>query len=57
MVEEGIDIETIKDMMGHSDTKTTRIYIEMAQQRRLLHHSPSMTIGDAILKNGDKPKR
>ena len=56
MVEQGVDIETIKDMMGHSDTKTTRIYIEMAQQRRLLHHSPSMTIGDAILKNGDKTK-
>ena len=50
MVEQGVDIETIKDMMGHSDTKTTRIYIEMAQQRRLLHHSPSMIVGDAILK-------
>lgn len=57
MVEQGIDIETIKDMMGHSDTKTTRIYIEMAQQRRLLHHSPSMTIGDAILNSGGKPHR
>lgn len=54
MVEQGVDIETIKDMMGHSDTKTTRIYIEMAQQRRLLHHSPSLTIGNAILKNGVK---
>lgn len=57
MVEQGIDIETIKDMMGHSDTKTTRIYIEMAQQRRLLHHSPSMTMGDAILNSGGKPYR
>ena len=57
MVEQGIDIETIKDMMGHSDTRTTRIYIEMAQQRRLLHHSPSMTIGDAILNSGGKPHR
>jgi len=44
-------------MMGHSDTKTTRLYIEMAQQRRLLHHSPSMTIGDAILSSGGKPHR
>ena len=56
MVEQGVDIETIKDMMGHSDTKTTRIYIEMAQQRKLLHHSPTMAIGDVILKNGDKTK-
>lgn len=50
MVEQGVDIETIKDMMGHSDTKTTRIYIEMAQQRRLLHHSPSKEVGNLILK-------
>ncbi len=54
MVEQGVEIETIKDMMGHSDTKTTRIYIEMAQQRRLLHHSPSRSIGNLILKNSDK---
>lgn len=50
LVEQGVDIETIKDMMGHSDTKTTRIYIEMAQQRRLLHHSPSRAVGNIILK-------
>lgn len=50
LVEQGVDIETIKDMMGHSDTKTTRIYIEMAQQRRLLHNSPSREIGNLILK-------
>lgn len=55
MVEQGVDIETIKDMMGHSDTKTTRIYIEMAQQRRLLHHSPSMAVGSLILKKDRKP--
>lgn len=54
MVEQGVDIETIKDMMGHSDTKTTRIYVEMAQQRKLLHHSPSRVIGNVILKNGVK---
>ncbi len=54
MVEQGVEIEIIKDMIGHSDTKTTRIYIEMAQQRRLLHHSPSRSIGNLILKNGDK---
>lgn len=56
MVEQGVDIETIKDMMGHSDTKTTRIYIEMAQQRRLLHHSPAKEVAEAILRNGDKPQ-
>lgn len=50
LVEQGVDIETIKDMMGHSDTRTTRIYIEMAQQRRLLHNSPSREVGNLILK-------
>lgn len=57
MVEQGVDIETIKDMMGHSDTKTTRIYIEMAQRRHLLHHSPSMAVGNLILQNGEIKKR
>ena len=52
MVEQGVDIETIKDMMGHSDTKTTRIYIEMAQQRKLLHHSPAKCVAELILNNG-----
>lgn len=54
MVEQGVDIETIKDMMGHSDTRTTRIYIEMAQQRKLLHHSPAKGVAELILKNGQK---
>lgn len=49
MVEQGVDIETVKDMMGHSDTRTTRIYVEMAQQRKLLHHSPSRAVGNLIL--------
>lgn len=56
MVEQGVDIETIKDMMGHSDTKTTRIYIEMAQQRKLLHHSPAKSVADRILKSGQNIK-
>ena len=53
MVEQGVDIETVKDMMGHSDTRTTRIYVEMAQQRKLLHHSPSRAVGNLILSKSD----
>ena len=53
MVEQGVDIETVKDMMGHSDTRTTRIYVEMAQQRKLLHHSPSRAVGNLILSKND----
>lgn len=51
MIEHGYDIETVKDMLGHSDAKTTRIYVEMARRRLLLHNSPSREIGDLILRN------
>ena len=54
MVESGVDVETIKDMLGHSDTQTTRIYVEMAQQRRLLENSPSNIIAGLLSK---KPKK
>ena len=50
MVENGVDVETIKDKLGHSDTQTTRIYIEMAQQRRLPERSPSNLIARLIAK-------
>lgn len=48
MVDMGFDIETIKDMLGHSDTNTTRIYINMAQQRRIVENSPSIAIANTI---------
>lgn len=44
----GVDVETIKDMLGHSDTQTTRIYIEMAQQRRRLERNLSNLIAGLI---------
>ncbi|MFR9500661.1 MAG: tyrosine-type recombinase/integrase [Rikenellaceae bacterium] len=48
LVESGVDIETVRDLMGHSDSKTTRIYVGIAQQRRLLKNSPSKGIFDKI---------
>lgn len=56
MVDSGVDVETIKDMLGHTDTQTTRIYIEMAQQRRLLEKSPSNIIAGLISKRPKKKK-
>ncbi len=50
LVEQGVDVETIRDMLGHSNTKTTRIYIEMAQQRKLLEHSPANIVAELISK-------
>lgn len=48
MVEEGMPIETIQDMLGHNDPATTQIYIDMARQKRLLEHSPSVVIAKII---------
>ena len=49
MVEEGMPIETIQDMLGHNDPATTQIYIDMARQKRLLEHSPSVVIAKIIM--------
>lgn len=54
MVEEGLPIETIQDMLGHNDPATTRIYIDMARQKRLLEHSPSATIARIISRKSKK---
>lgn len=57
MVESGVDVETIKDMLGHTDTQTTRIYVEMAQQRRLLEKSPSNIVAGMITKKAKKKRK
>ena len=54
MVEEGMPIETIQDMLGHNDPATTQIYIDMARQKRLLEHSPSETIARIITRKEEK---
>ena len=56
LVESGEDIETIRDMLGHTDTQTTRIYVEMAQQRKLLERSPSNIVAGLISKRGKKKR-
>lgn len=54
MVEENVSIETIQDMLGHNNPSTTKIYIDMARQRRLLEHSPSNRIAQIITKREEK---
>jgi site-specific recombinase XerD len=54
MVEEGMSIDTIQDMLGHNDPATTQIYIDMARQKRLLEHSPSETIARIISQKSEK---
>jgi site-specific recombinase XerD len=57
LVEQGVDVETIKDMLGHTDTQTTRIYIEMARQKRLLEQSPSNIIAGIITKKQKRKRK
>lgn len=57
LVESGVDIETVRDLMGHSSSQTTRIYVGMAQKKRLLRHPPSRIIYDKIIKNSDENKQ
>ena len=57
MVEEGMSVETIQDMLGHNDPSTTQIYIDMARQKRLLEHSPSETIAKIISAKREKEQQ
>lgn len=49
LVEQGIDMEDIRELMGHSSTMVTKIYVELVQQRKMLHCSPSMKMIDQLI--------
>lgn len=49
LIEQGVDIEDVRELMGHSSTAVTKIYVELAQQRRLLHNSPAKKMIDRII--------
>lgn len=40
LLEDGIDIHTIQKLLGHSDIRTTIIYLHVAQVKTRLAHSP-----------------
>lgn len=44
LLEDGVDIITIKDQLGHSRLETTLLYLHIAQVRRTLPHSPLDTL-------------
>ena len=48
MIDQGVDIETVKDILGHSSTSTTRIYASVAQKSRLIRHTPARYVEIAI---------
>jgi integrase/recombinase XerD len=44
LLEQGLNIVTIKELLGHSDIRTTMIYLHVAQCERLKAHSPLDTL-------------
>jgi len=51
LLEQGVDIVTIKDQLGHSRIETTMMYLHVAQIEKTLSHSPFDTL---YKKNVDK---
>ena len=48
MVESGVDLETVRDMLGHTTTNTTRIYAEEVHARMLIRNTPARLVEKAI---------
>ena len=44
LLEDGVDIITIKELLGHARIETTMLYLHIAQVRRSLPHSPLDTL-------------
>jgi site-specific recombinase XerD len=40
LLEEGVNIVTLKDLLGHADITTTMIYLHVAQCKQVKPHSP-----------------
>lgn len=54
MVESGVDLETVRDMLGHTTTNTTRIYAEEVHARMLIRNTPAKLVEKAI-ESGRRP--
>ena len=56
MIEQGYDPHLIQDMLGHTDPSTTRIYTNMARQRRLFESAPSRKLSHLLMNTGKKKR-
>jgi site-specific recombinase XerD len=50
LLEEGINIVTLKDLLGHADITTTMIYLHVAQCEHVKPHSPLDSLYDRLEK-------
>lgn len=49
LVEQNVEMEDIRELMGHSSTTVTKIYVELVQQRKMLHFSPAAKMIDQLI--------
>jgi site-specific recombinase XerD len=49
LLEEGVNIVTVKELLGHADIKTTMIYLHVAQCSIVKAHSPLDTLYKNVL--------
>lgn len=44
LIERGVAVEDVRDVLGHSSTTTTRLYIQAAQKAKILRNNPSLML-------------
>ena len=48
MLAEGVEMETVRDMLGHTSTNTTRLYVGQMQLELLLRNTPAKRVEQAL---------
>ena len=49
----GGEMETVRDVLGHTSTNTTRLYVAQMQSQLLIRHSPAKHIEKALNLNNN----
>jgi site-specific recombinase XerD len=56
LIADGVELETVRDMLGHTSTNTTRLYVAQAQTILLLRNSPAKRIESMLRLNTEQSK-
>lgn len=55
LIKSGVSLDDVRDILGHTDSATTRIYIGRAQEEKLLNNNPSILIETMLTKTQKQP--